>query len=40
MTKIQADLCIFYKKDDRGKLELVISIHVDDVFVVGRLEAL
>ena len=38
MTRIQADSCIFYKKYDYGKLDLVMSIHVDDVFLSGITE--
>ena len=26
---------IFYKKDDIGRLELVMSVHVNDVFIAG-----
>ena len=33
MTRIQADSCIFYKKDYCGKLETVMSVHVDDVIM-------
>ena len=33
MTRIHSDSCIFYKKDEKGKLELVMSVHVYDVFM-------
>ena len=36
MTRSKADSWILYKKDDDGKLELVVSVHVDDIFVLGR----
>ena len=40
MTRIQADYLIFYKKYDRGKLKIVMSINVDYIFMTGRLETL
>ena len=40
MTRIQADYFIFYKKDDGGKLQLVMSVHVYDVFMAGRPKTL
>ena len=40
MTRIQSDSCIFYNKYGDGELELVMSVHVDDVFMAGRLETL
>ena len=32
--------CIFNKKYDYGKLELMISFHVDGVFMVGKQDKL
>ena len=40
LKSIKADSCIFYNKDDEGKLELVMSVHVDDVFMAGNLDTL
>ena len=40
MTRIKADSWILYKKGDNGKLDLVISVHADDVFLAGRTEKL
>ena len=37
---IKAYSCIFYKKYDYGKLELMISFHVDGVFMVGKQDKL
>ena len=31
---------IFYNKDDDGKLELVMSVHVDYFFMAGRPDTL
>ena len=36
----QGRLLYFYKKDEGGKLELVMSVHVDNVFMAGKTEAL
>ena len=36
----KTDSFIFYKKDDIGRLELVMSVHVDDVFMAGNRETL
>ena len=30
------DLCMLYKKDEEGKLSLIIAIYVDDVLISGR----
>ena len=38
--KKQGRLLYFYKKDEGGKLELVMSVHVDNVFMAGKNEAL
>jgi hypothetical protein len=35
ITKIDHESCIFYKKDELGKLLLVIGVHVDDNLIVG-----
>ncbi len=36
LTQSLADPCVFYKKDDSGKINLVIATHVDDSAVSGR----
>ena len=33
-------MCIFFRKDDKGKLGLVMSSHVEDVSVDGNPETL
>ena len=33
LKRSNANSCILFKKDDKGKLELMMSAHVDDVFV-------
>ena len=40
MTRIQADSFIFYQKDYGGKLNLMMSVHVDNVFMAGMPETL
>ena len=40
MKRIQTDYCILYGKYDIGKVELVISIHVDGVFMAGMTDKL
>ena len=39
-TRTKANYRIFYKKDNDGKLELVISFHIYDVFMSVRPETL
>ena len=34
----KSDFCNFYRKDDKGGLELMISVLVDDIFMSGRPE--
>ena len=36
----KGDSCILFRKDEKGKLELVMSVHVDDVFMAGKPETL
>ena len=36
----KADSWIFFQKYEKGKLELVMSVHVDDVFMAGKPETL
>ena len=36
MKRSKVDSIIFYKKDDGWKLELVMSLHVDDIFMAGK----
>ena len=38
ITGIKVDYSIFYKKYDSGKLELVMSVHIDDVFMAVKPE--
>ena len=40
MTRSKSDSFILYKKYYDGKLELVMSVHVDDVFMAGIPETL
>ena len=40
LKRSKADSCIFYKKDDNGKLELMISVHVERHFMARNLETL
>ena len=40
LKRSKADSCIFYKKYDNGELELVMSVHVDNVFMEGNPETL
>ena len=40
LKRSKADSYIFLRKDEKGKLELVMSVHVDDVFVAGNMETL
>ena len=40
MTIIQAEYFIFYNKYDKGKLELIMSVHVYDVFMAVSPETL
>ena len=36
----KVDLCILFWGYGKGKLELVVSVHVDDVFMAGKPETL
>ena len=40
LNRSKADSCIFFRKDEKGKLELLMSAHMDDVFVAGKAETL
>ena len=40
MTISQAKSCISYSKYYKGKLELVMSVHLDDLFIAGSPETL
>ena len=40
LNRSKADSWILFQKYERGKLELVMSVHVDDVFVAGKSETL
>ena len=40
MTRSQAESFISYSKYDEGKLELVVSVHLDDLLIAGRPETL
>ena len=34
----KTDSCILFSKDTKGKLELMMPVHVDDLFMAGKLE--
>ena len=36
----KAESCIFFRKDEKRNLELVMSFHVGDIFMAGNPEAL
>ena len=36
----RADSCIFFRKDEKGELEIVMSVHTDDIFMAGKPETL
>ena len=36
LKRSKSDHYIFFKKYDKGKLELIISVHLDDVFMAGK----
>jgi len=36
LTQSQTDPCIFFKHDEAGKLNLLISTHVDDSLIGGQ----
>ena len=40
LKRSTADSCILFGKYEEGKLELVMSVHVDDVFMAGKSETL
>ena len=40
LKRIKADSCIFFRKYEKGKLELVMSVHEDGVFMSGKPETL
>ena len=40
LKRRKADSYIFYKKDGDGKLELVMSVHVDGVYMARKPETL
>ena len=40
MTRRRTDYCISYQKYDDTKLELVVSVYVDNVFMAGRPQTL
>ena len=40
IEKRKEDTCIFFGKYKKGKLELVMSVHVDKVFMAGKPETL
>ena len=33
ITRIKSDSCLFCNKDDNGKLELVVYVHISNVFM-------
>ena len=40
VTRIQADSCIFYRKYDEVKFNILISVHIYVVFMSGRTKTL
>ena len=36
LKRIKAESCIFFRKCEKGKLEIVISVHMYDVFMDGQ----
>ena len=36
IKRSKADSCIFFWKDEKGELDIVISGHVDDVFMAEK----
>ena len=40
MKRSKSNYCIFYRKYYNGRLELVMFVHIDDVFMSGRPETL
>ena len=40
LKRSKADSCIFDKKDNKGKLELMIPVHVNNVIISGNPETL
>ena len=40
LKRIKSESCILFRKDKKGKLELVISVHVENVFTAGNPETL
>ena len=40
LKRINADSCIFFRKYEKGKLEIVMSVHVYDVFMAVSMEIL
>ena len=38
LKRSKSDLYIYIWKYEKGKLELVMSVHVDDVFMADKLE--
>ena len=40
MTQSKADACMFTRQDETGKTILIMSSHVDDIFVAGTPDAI
>ena len=38
LKRSKADSCIFFRKYESGKLELLMSVHVDELFMYGKPE--
>ena len=36
LKRSKADSCILFRKYEKGKLEIVMSVHMDDVFMAGK----
>ena len=40
LSRSKADSCIFFGKDEKWKLDLFISVHVDDIFIACKPETI
>ena len=38
LRTIKADSCILFRKYEKWNLELMMSVHVDNIFMAGKLE--
>ena len=40
LNRSKVDSCILFQKYEKGNLEIVMSVHVDDIFMAGNPETL